>query len=80
MSLEVEITCGRCKSILGVTPKDVKSASHHDIDGYTDHWYYITCPVCKKEIRLDGNNSLIQAKEDAERYERERNDEMSRDY
>lgn len=78
--LEMEITCGRCKSVLGVASNDLSKGSHRDIDGWYDSWYYVTCPVCFKEICLKGDEAIVREYEDEVEYTKKKNSEMTRDY
>ena len=43
---EREVTCPRCKSIIGYMLEDMQLVT----DLASDSYYVITCPECKKEI------------------------------
>jgi len=52
-SVMKEVVCyAGCGALIGYVPNDRKDGVDVDYTGGRDHYYYVSCPQCNKEIRV----------------------------
>lgn len=49
-----QVTCKSCGSILKYVKVDVRRDYDCDYTGGRDEYSFITCPCCKKQVRVSG--------------------------